>query len=246
MNSMKQLENVSLIAPYLRVNNRQRNLDFYEQVLGLRVLNEENGLAVLGGQTRQPRLIIEESPAQRTRAVRGLKKLHTLFLQASAGEIAELLARQVPVDRVFQGSAGYGFYATSPEGDQLVLYGAADLTGVQGVSYPDLPASPDFTGLSDITVSSLSLNVPNPEQSAPFYADLPLSVTLLPAQGEDLTAPQDETWDLEVLEFAVPQELDLSEVAGYFAELGGEIFLNRKETLLVVTDPSKMELWFVK
>lgn len=39
-------ESVLFQQPILRVNNRQENIDFYEKVLGMKRLREENALTI--------------------------------------------------------------------------------------------------------------------------------------------------------------------------------------------------------
>lgn len=244
---MTIFKTVTLTGPYLRVNNRNHNLAFYQETLGLRLLSEENALAFLGGHVAQtPRLTLEESPSYNFRAVVGTKKLRTLFLKASIGEIAELLARQVTVQQVYRGDLGYAFSAQSPEGHDIVLHGEEDINSLKPCDYPDLPANPNFIGLSDVSVSAVQLNVIDKAHSDLFYAGLPLSLETLEATGQDLQAPSNHTWDLEILEFAVAKDKDLTELKTHFDSLGAETFLNKKETILVVTDPSRIEIWFVK
>ncbi|MGT2895069.1 CppA N-terminal domain-containing protein [Streptococcus entericus] len=244
---MKKNENMALLAPYIRVNNRQRNLDFYEHILGLRVLHEENAFAFLGGHVaKETRLTLEESPSYRTRAVNGPKKLHTLVLKADTAEIAELLARKIPVERVYKGQTGYAFSALSPEGDRLLLHGEDDVTTLDPVPYPDLLADSGFNGLSDVIVDRLVLNVPDRSVSLPFYDRLPLSVELNEAQGADLQADNDQTWDISMVECSVDKTVDLASFAVICKDLGLETMLNKKETVLIVTDPSRLDWWFVK
>lgn len=234
-------------TPYLRVNNRQRNLDFYTQTLGLKLYREENALAFLGGHAdTRPALVLEESPSVRTRAVEGPHKLHSLVFKASSGEIAELLARKVAVEQVYQGQEGYAFSALSPEGHLIWLHGEADVTSLVACDYPDLPANPDFTGLSQVSLDSIRLRVTDQTGYDSLLADLNLSLEFIEDQGPDLEIPADETWDLESLEVLVSAEIDLSATQAHFDQLGLETFLNRKETLLVVTLPNQIELWVTK
>lgn len=244
---MKRFEQMTLTAPYLRVNNRQRNIDFYEQVLGLRVLHEENALAFLGGHdAKQPRLILEESPSYRTRAVVGLKKLHTLVVKVDAKDIAELLARKCPVLQVYRGEKGYAFSALSPEGDRFLLHGETDVACLEPVAYPDLAADPAFQGVADLEVVAVKLHVPNQAVSSPFYEQLPLTVELIEAQGSDLQVENDQTWDLGGFEFAVDESFDLASLNAHFQSLGAETTLNKKGRTLLVTDPSGLDWWFLK
>lgn len=244
--TMTVFEHIQFTAPYLRVNNRQHNIAFYQQ-LGLRVLWEESSLVFLGVKNSQkPILVLEESPSFRTRAVVGQKKLHTLCLTISFEDIEQLLAKNLPVDRVFKGEEGYGFEVTSPEGDKIQVYGNADRVFVEEVDYPELVANPDFQGVTKVTVRAIILHVLDEDKSIDFYENLPLSILPIQGEGADLTAASDETWDLSSLSFSVAEGLDLQELADDFARRGAETFLTRKQTLLVVTAPNGIELWFEK
>lgn len=243
---MTVFEHIQFAAPYLRINNRQHNIDFYTQ-LGFKVLWEENSFVFLGtANSKEPVLVLDESPSMRTRAVKGAKKLHTLCLTISFEEIEYLLAQKLPVDKVFKGERGYGFYVTSPEGDQIQVYGQAEQVFVEEVDYPEVSANPAVQGVTDVTVCSIVLRVPDVEKSTDFYLDMPVSILPVEGEGEDLTAANDETWDLSSLSFAVKEDQDLQEVAAYFAGLGADTQLLRKGRSLVVTDPSNIELWFEK
>lgn len=234
-------------TPYLRVNNRQRNLDFYTQNLGLKLYSEENALAFLGGHAdARPALVLEESPSVKARAVEGPHKLHSLVLKAASGEIAELLACKVAVHQVYQGQEGYAFSALSPEGHEIWLHGEEDVTSLVACDYPDLPANPDFIGLSQVSLDRIGLRVTDQAGYEALLADLNLSLEFIEDQGPDLEAPAEETWDLESLEVLVPAETDLSAAQAYVDQRGLATFLNRKETLLVVTLPNQIELWLTK
>ena len=43
---MTQSGNLKFHTPIFRVNNRQENIDFYQNTLGFKLLTEENALAV--------------------------------------------------------------------------------------------------------------------------------------------------------------------------------------------------------
>lgn len=243
---MTVFEQIQFAAPYLRINNRQHNIDFYTQ-LGFKVLWEENSFVFLGtASSKNPVLVLDESPSMRTRAVKGAKKLHTLCLTISFEEIEYLLAQKLPVDKVFKGEEGYGFEITSPEGDQIQVYGDADQVFVEEVDYPEVSANPSIQGVTDIRVRAIILRVPDADKSLDFYLNLPMTILPVEGEGEDLTAANDATWDLSSLSFAVAEGQDLQELADYFAELGAEVQVFGKGRSLVVTDPSNIELWFEK
>lgn len=234
-----------VLTPYLRVNNRHRNLYFYTQTLGLKLFSEENALAFLGGQKdASPALVLEESPSVRTRAVVGPHKLQSLVFKASVREIAELLARKVSVGQVYRGDKGYAFSALSPEGHEIWLHGEDDLTSLVACDYPDLPVSLDFTGLSVVRTDRIGLRVTDQAGYENLLAGLNLPLDVIEDQGPDLESPAEETWDLESLELALPVGTDLTLAKEYFDQLGLETFINRKGTLLVVTLPNQIELWY--
>lgn len=75
------------VIPVLRINNRQVNQAFFEQNLGMKTLLEEGPFVELGaGLGDGVQLVLQESPAYRTRSVQGLKKLQQIHVKvAQAG-----------------------------------------------------------------------------------------------------------------------------------------------------------------
>lgn len=72
---MTVFEQMEFYSPVLRINNREENIDFYQNTLGFKVLSEENSLVIFGDWAQAGSLfLIEESPDIRTRAVKGTKK----------------------------------------------------------------------------------------------------------------------------------------------------------------------------
>ena len=45
---MTVFEQMEFYSPVLRINNREENIDFYQNTLGFKVLSEENSLVFLG------------------------------------------------------------------------------------------------------------------------------------------------------------------------------------------------------
>lgn len=244
---MSLFDGIQLVSPYLRVKNRQETIDFYRDVLGFKTYHEENALALIGDQTRQkPLLTVEVSKSLQARPVSGPKKLALLEFWADSRDIAELLARKVPVDQVVKGPSGYGFYTTSPDGDPLLIHGEADRNLLEPVAYPDVTPTPEFSGLNQVNLISITLHATEPKQLELFFKDLPIPIIMTAAQGEDLNCPNTETLDLESLEFTVSAETDLRALAEHFTDKGAEVFLNRKATYLIVTASNGIELWFLK
>lgn len=250
---MTTLQPLTFRTPVLRVNDKDANIAFYEQSLGLRLVSEENALAFFSAWANpDATFMIEESPAHRTRATQGSKKLQRLVIKASQpDDVAQLLARDLPVSAVFEGKKGYAFEVLSPEQDLILLHAEDDVTSLKPVAYPVIEADRAFRGLTDFVVTEIALNVPDVSLAERFYDHLfqgqkPLELTFVKAEGADLQVAASETWDLEILSFTVPVSVDLAAVRTVLSASGYTADLYNKGRLLVVTDPSQIEIWIEK
>ena len=159
---MTQSGNLKFHTPIFRVNNRQENIDFYQNTLGFKLLTEENALAVFTDWSERNSLfVIEESPAYRCRAVEGPKKINKVVIKVSNPlEIEYLLARDDnQAKAIFQGENGYAFETISPENDLILVHAEDDLSTLKTVEYADVEEKKDFKGLIaiSITVSILAI-----------------------------------------------------------------------------------------
>ncbi|EWM55691.1 peptidase [Streptococcus thermophilus 1F8CT] len=138
---MTQSGNLKFHTPIFRVNNRQENIDFYQNTLGFKLLTEENALAVFTDWSECNSLfVIEESPAYRCRAVEGPKKINKVVIKVSNPlEIEYLLARDDnQAKAIFQGENGYAFETISPENDLILVHAEDDLSTLKTVEYADV------------------------------------------------------------------------------------------------------------
>ena len=245
---MLEVENV--MVPALRINNRSVNQTFLEEVLGLKTVLEDGPFAEFAGHSKDKtaKLVLVESPSMRTRAVTGPKKLARLALKvAKPAEIESLLVRGASFSKLYRGKKGLAFETVLPEGYVFLLHSEDDLADLQEILPPvQFKGLADFQGLTEFAVSQILINSPHPETSQGFYQTIWPDQGLLvfqEAQGPDLLAEADSTWDLDSLRIKVQPELDWAELeeklpAGYFKD--------RKERFLQSTDPSKIEIWFEK
>ena len=251
---MLAVEQLKFRTPVLRVNDRQQNIAFYQDVLGLRLVSEENALAFFSDWGQQTsHFTIEESPAYRTRQAQGRKKLRQLVLKANqASEIEGLLARDISVTQLFYGEKGYAFEVISPQGDCILLHAENDVKQLRPISYEghDWQSQPNFKGLSAYQVEAIVLNVPDVKHAEDFYAlfdgQLPLTPTFVQRSGADLTCEPNVTWDLEILEFTVSKDFDLLALKAYLESRQQNVYLDRAETVLSVSDNSRIDVWFRK
>lgn len=250
---MSILENSVFLTPVLRVNNRQLNIDFYQQNLGLKLVSEENAIAIFTSfGSGNERFVIEESPSVRTRAVEGPKKVNTIVIKTSdAKAIEQLLAHGAAADRLFIGRNGYAFEVLSPEGDRFLLHAEDDIRQLEVTDLPELVAEEGFLGLTDFTFETVILNVLEEQVSRSFYQDIfegdfPITMDFVEKEGPDLAIEPHITWDLEILEVKVSNDYDLATLKLSLEEKNVSVYLDPKEKILVVSDPSLIEIWFTK
>ncbi|MBY5034341.1 CppA family protein [Streptococcus gallolyticus] len=237
------------IVPALRVNNRSMNQDFFEQDLGLKTILEDGPFAEFSGHGyKESQLVLIESPSMRTRAVKGLKKLAKIIIKVeNTLEVEALLARGSRFTKLFQGKNGYAFETVTPEKDTFLLHGEEDIAALKEILPPvDFKKTADFSGLTAFTVEKIIINSPQADNSRTFYDQILPDQSVLSfqeAEGEDLLAPADSTWDLDSLRFKVAADMDWTDLEG---KLQGDFFKDKKETFIQATDPSGIELWFEK
>ena len=242
---MGKINQISKTVPVLRVNNRNRNLKFYLESLGMKVLLEEGATASLGDQTRTERLMLEEVPSTRARQVEGTKKLGQIILKADkAEEVEHLLAGLKGDYQLYQGPKGYGFSLQSPEGHAFLLHAEDSYQDLKPLDQrPDFASLADFKGLSQFELEKIEICSAQAQASRDLYQTLLGDYNLLDfkeAQGADLTT-QDFVWDLSMLKFQL-SHFDLTDLE---KRLGARpYFLPKSRKFLLVTDPNQLELWF--
>ncbi|EHJ57307.1 hypothetical protein HMPREF9318_01227 [Streptococcus urinalis FB127-CNA-2] len=249
---MTLFDKVVFKTPVVRVNNRDLNIAFYESTLGFKLISEENAIAIFSSwENPENTFIIEESPEYRTRAVDGTKKLAKIVVKTSKKDIEQLLARDNDFEKIFQGQNGYAFEAVSPEGDHFILHCEDNLNELKEINKPEIKKEEHYKGISHFTFESITLNVLNKEESQSFYQDLfdgqfPIHLDFQEAEGDDLQIEPNETWDIEILENQVPSDFDLLALKKAIESKGYSAYLDAKETVLVLSDLSNIEIWFQK
>lgn len=246
---MKKVDTIQTVVPVLKVNNRAQNLAFYEDVLGLKILQEENAFIDLGGHgERTVLLTLEESPSMRTRQVRGDSKLVRLvFKVANPQEIATLLAKGVSYQTLFRGQNGWAFSAISPEGHEVLLHSESSLEDLEPVEEAPVfeKAQSDFKGLTAIKLDQIVVRTPEPDHSQAFYQSLfgdQLPISFVPGQGQDLQVDSSLTWDLVGFDIQASPDLTLAELKTGLTNQGLDVFLDKKERLLALEDPNRLSL----
>lgn len=248
---MVAFEEVTFKCPILRVNNREHNIEFYQK-LGFKLINEENAIAEFSTKQKTARFAIEESPMPTTRAVAGIKKVNKIVVKIpNVDDITAILGNGIVIDRLFKGKKGYAFETLSPEGDRFLLHSEDDIHQLVEVPNIDFPKNDALKEVSDFYFESITLNVVDETAARAFYDDifegkLPLDIQFVQATGSDLATNPLETWDLEILEYQVPKHYDLKALANVLEGKGQTVYLDKKASVLVLSDPSNIEIWFIK
>lgn len=248
---MTLFDDITFSHPVLRINNRDRNIAFYQK-LGFRLVNEENAIAEFSGKQQTAHFVIEESPAPTTRAVEGIKKVNQIVVKIpNADEVTAILGNGIAVERLFKGKNGYAFETLSPEGDLFLLHSEDDSQHLTEIDSVNFPKNDELKEVSDFSFESMTLNVADAAAAHAFYHDVfegqfPLDIHFVQAQGADLTVDPLETWDVESLECQVPDHYDLQALASFLENKGQTVYLDQKARVLVLSDPSNIEIWFIK
>lgn len=248
---MTLFNGVTFRHPVLRINNRDHNIDFYQK-LGFKLVNEENAIAVFSTKQRNAHFVIEESPAPDICAVEGDKKINRIVVKIpKAAEIEGILGNGIDVERLFKGKRGYAFETVSPEGDLFLLHSEDNIHELREIENKTFPENDDLKEVSEFHFESLTLNVADKAGTQAFYqtvfgGKLPLDLQFEQGNGANLTVDPQKTWDLEILEFKVPKNYNLKALADYLEAKGQSIYLDKKESVLVLSDPSQVEIWFIK
>lgn len=248
---MTLFDEVTFRHPVLRINNRDHNIEFYKK-LGFKLVNEENAIAEFSTKQKKASFVIEESPSPYTHAVEGTKKLNKIVVKIpNADEVTAILGNSVAVERLFKGKNGYAFETLSPEGDLFLLHSEDDIQQLTEIDSVNFPKNDELKEVSDFSFESMTLNVADEAAARAFYDDVferqfPLDIQFVQAQGADLAVDPLETWDVEILECQVPDNYDLKALASFLEDKGQTVYLDKKASVLVLSDPSNIEIWFIK
>ncbi|MBA8989814.1 catechol 2,3-dioxygenase [Curtobacterium pusillum] len=133
MNTMDLLAaDTGMGAVTLRVADLDRMIGYYREGVGLSLLSNEGGVAVLGRGTT-PIMVLEHAPSMRHAGAHEAGLFHTAILFDTKADLAAALysvATKYP--QTFTGSADHlvsnAFYFTDPEGNGVELYWDRDRT----------------------------------------------------------------------------------------------------------------------
>ncbi len=110
----------------LRVGDLEREISFYQDVLGFAVLAEDGATAALGGADGLPLLILHGAPGAPRRPPGTTGLFHVAFRFSGRADLAAMISRVRERGWGFDGFADHNVseaaYLTDPEGNGLELY----------------------------------------------------------------------------------------------------------------------------
>ncbi|GAB2025737.1 CppA family protein [Lactovum odontotermitis] len=222
------------ILPVYRIYNRETNLKFFRDVLGMKVLLEDGPMVELGGhKAGETRILLEETPEENYRlSADRVKKHHRTVLLASAAEVASIF-RENKAAKAVELQGAKGFSVISPEGDEFWLIESMQFEGKEA------------QGLSDFSVAEVELNVASvtaAKQDFEIFDEIADKFKLTFA--ERAPSNLEYTWDIEAIQIQLPKEADFNQLFDRFSAFAP--YLDPERDLLSVALPEGIELWLEK
>ncbi|MGY3749064.1 VOC family protein [Vagococcus acidifermentans] len=172
----------------LKVKNFEKMVDFYRDVIGLHLLNEENGMAIMGiKRTRRKLIGLIFSPDSSEEQTAHAGIYHTAILLPSRKDFSEFCAhlkeRNYPIDELKKHVYSESVYVRDPEENVIeIIYNKpesewenSEQTADQTVELDALisEAKASYSDIPENTqIGHVHLSVLNLEKSLAFYHDV--------------------------------------------------------------------------
>ena len=247
----------------IRVKNRNNMIDFYRGVLGFKLKQEENALAIMGVDNSDVEQIwLEESPRAREHFGE-VKKLANVTIEVgSISELSSIYQRAVkaaiPVESVVFSSEIITMEVIDPEHNHLILTAVQEAQAVETMEVFQTQGQLE-TMLSEATrVKGLTLYVPNKANAVAFYTNVlgftaelqttnekPLAIALEESNEANIETPTHEILGIDFLKFSL-SEADLLALEAHLLTANYEFFIDKKKSILTIYDTVGVEWWFLK
>jgi len=190
---------LALIDPSLRIGSARlavadlsRSVDFYERVLGLALISQDEDSAVLGADRDRPALVLAQLDDATPASPHSTGLFHLAWLHRSRAELAATVRRVAAARWSIHGASDHGvseaLYLTDPDGLGVEIYAdrprerwerPASGRGVKMVTLPldleDLmahaPADPEPAMAAGTLLGHVHLKVSDVPRAAAFYSD---------------------------------------------------------------------------
>ena len=189
--NMKIPENIRINSLHLSIQNLERSLAFYTDVIGLQLLMRDAESASLGVHETQLLVLHENPDARQVRNTSGL--YHFAILVPTRSDLAVVVARLLEKRAPIQGFAHHGVseavYLSDPDGNGIEIYrdlsqddwprdasgelqmvtDPLDVKGLLAAMDADAPANGMLP--PDATIGHMHLHVRNVDEAVAFYRD---------------------------------------------------------------------------
>lgn len=237
----------------IRINDRDKMIVFYRDVIGLDLKKEENELAIFGTLASDRELLwLEETPESK-KANRKLALL-TLTIPNVAefhGAYSRIKNKKYPIIKKFAGSAGQAFFVADPEGNQLAIKtGSSNWKDLKEVETLPLGNKKSLDPLMPgAYFSEVRLNTGDPSKESAFLQEY-LGWQAAAIDTEDLSISLQEgnveegKLGLDFLQFRL-EPAELQQLMKHLQMKNADFFVNKKQTILTIFDRNDIEWWFV-
>lgn len=248
----------------IRVKNRNNMIQFYQGILGFKLKQEENALAIMGtADSPFEQIWLEESPRAREHFGE-VKKLMNYTIEVS--EIAELASIYQRALKASHDIAAIDFTPEKieirlidPEQNELILTTPQATAVIETVESLEELGQLETVLSANTRVKALTLNVPNKEEARAFFTDVlgltgndlqtthekPLALVLEESEEENIITPTHEILGIDFLKFTI-SEADLLTLEAHLLALNYEFFIDKKKSILTIYDRIGVEWWFTK
>lgn len=257
----------------IRVKDRDAMIAFYRDIIGFTLKREENELAIMGNQEAgDESLWLEESP--RAEAFFGEeKKLQRISLVIpTEAELADLAKRirshEYPIVDALWDQGVMGILLNDPEGNQIEVYHgqtpAVQMTP-EPLVYDKLVAKATgaYPSLSqEVHFDKIHLNTAQLAEEEAFLRNLGFCIKdetsgihvlnegrfhvgLTAAAGGTVEMKTDDVLGLDFLKFHV-SEADLQNLIQHLQASEWPFYMDKKQSIVTVYDPTGIEWWFTK
>ena len=255
----------------IRVKDRDAMIAFYRDIIGFTLKREENELAIMGNKkTEDESLWLEESPRAQDFFDQPKKLQRISLVVPTEAELADIAKRihsqQYPVVDALWDQGVMGILLNDPEGNQIELYYGQEAKGKPEPliyeklaekatgTYPVLSEAVFFDkvhlntakiGDEDAFLRSLGFAISDETAGIRVLNEGSFHVGLTEKSGGTIELKTDDVLGLDFLKFKV-SEADILALIQELKQNAADFYVDKKQAIVTVYDPTGIEWWFVK
>ncbi|MGM0217585.1 VOC family protein [Enterococcus sp. AZ126] len=275
MENFELSKDVQVKTVAIHIEDVEKMVCFYKNVLGFILKLEENNLSIFGSQAKNSRLLIlEETDSERVKTKFVEKSACLSLLIPTKEEFGSLLRRitahNYPILKSTQKEYRRSVFLEDPEGNKLEIsyQGASDQFKEEILDIQSLVDQSDilYSSLSaDVRFDCLKLCVQDKAEHHSFYEDI-LGMISEGKTADTLSLNDKKFWirledskkqdrqvdtseeilGLDFFVVTINHEEEMKKLKQHLEKQKQEFFVDKKLTILTIYDPSEIEWWFVR